>query len=138
MISNLFWLTDAQMDRLRPFFSRSRGTPRLDDRRVLSGIIFINLNCLRCCDAPWENGPPQTLYNRCKRCSAMGVFTRMMESLAAEGTEQKTNTTFAHYTIRPQGSEDKYSGCWSRTIITFSVYLTISSGVTFVRSELSL
>jgi transposase len=40
-MSNLFWLTDAQMARLEPFFPKSHGKPRVDDRRVLSGIIFI-------------------------------------------------------------------------------------------------
>jgi hypothetical protein len=38
-MSNLFWLTEAQMDRLRPFFPKSHGRPRVDDRRVLSGIM---------------------------------------------------------------------------------------------------
>ena len=37
MMSNLFWLTEAQMARLRSFFSKSHGKPRVDDRRVLSG-----------------------------------------------------------------------------------------------------
>jgi transposase len=46
-MSNLFWLTDAQMARLQPFFPKSHGKPRVDDRRVLSGIIFINRNGLR-------------------------------------------------------------------------------------------
>lgn len=35
------------MERLRPFFSRGHGKPRMDDRRVLSGIIFVNRNGLR-------------------------------------------------------------------------------------------
>ena len=30
-MSNLFWLTEAQMDRLRPFFPKSHGRPRVDD-----------------------------------------------------------------------------------------------------------
>jgi transposase len=42
MLSNLFWLTDEQMERLKPFFPKSHGMPRVDDRRVLSGIIYIN------------------------------------------------------------------------------------------------
>ena len=67
MMSNLFWLTDEQMGRLRPFFPKSHGKPRVDDRRVLSGIIFINRNGLRWCDAPREYGPPKTLYNRWKQ-----------------------------------------------------------------------
>lgn len=41
-MSNLFWLTEAQMTRLRSFFPNSHGRPRIDDMRVLSGIIFIN------------------------------------------------------------------------------------------------
>jgi transposase len=51
-MNNLFWLTDAQLARLQPFFPKSHGRPRVDDRRVLSGIIFINRNGLRWCDAP--------------------------------------------------------------------------------------
>ena len=31
MMSNLFWLTEAQMARLRPFFPKSHGRPRVDD-----------------------------------------------------------------------------------------------------------
>ncbi len=71
IMSNLIWLTDEQMDRLRPFFPKSHGKPRVDDRRVLSGIIFINRNGLRWCDAPREYGPPKTLYNRWKRWGDM-------------------------------------------------------------------
>ena len=89
MMSNLYWLTDEQMERLRPFFPKSHGKPRVDDRRVLSGIIFINRNGLRWCDAPREYGPPKTLYKRWKRWGDMGVFARMMEGLASEGTDQK-------------------------------------------------
>ena len=64
LMSNLFWLTDAQMVRLEPFFPKSHGRPRVDDRPVLSGMIFFNRNGLRWCDAPREYGPPKTLYNR--------------------------------------------------------------------------
>ncbi|MEQ9587337.1 MAG: transposase, partial [Parvibaculaceae bacterium] len=65
-MSDLFWLSDAQMARLEPFFPKSHGKPRVDDRRVLSGIIFINRNGLRWRDAPKEYGPHKTLYNRWK------------------------------------------------------------------------
>ncbi len=97
MMSNLFWLSDAQVERLRPFFPKSHGKPRVDDRRVLSGIIFVNRNGLRWCDASREYGPPKTLYNRWKRWGDMGVFARMMEGLASEGTEQKTIMIDATY-----------------------------------------
>ena len=97
MMSNLFWLTDAQMARLRPFFPKSHGKPRVDDRRVLSGIIFINRNGLRWCDAPPEYGPPKTLYNRWKRWGDKGVFARIMEGLASEAAVPKTVIIDATY-----------------------------------------
>jgi len=40
------------MARLRPFFPKRHGKPRVDDRRVLSGIIVINRSGLRWCAAP--------------------------------------------------------------------------------------
>jgi hypothetical protein len=46
MMSDLFWLSEAQVDRLRQYFPKSRGKPRVDDRQVLSGIIFIQRNGL--------------------------------------------------------------------------------------------
>ena len=96
-MSNLFWLTDEQMARLRPFFPKSHGKPRVDDRRVLSGIIFINRNGLRWRDAPKEYGPSKTLYNRWKRWSDNGVFARIMVGLAAESAEHKTIMIDATY-----------------------------------------
>ena len=72
-MSNLFWLTDAQMARLQPFFPKSHGKPRV-----------INRNGLRWRDATKEYGPPKTLYNPWKRWGDKGIFARMMEGLAAE------------------------------------------------------
>ena len=56
-MSDLYWLTDEQMARLQPFFPKSHGRPRVVDRRVLSGIVSINRNGLRWCDAPSAYGP---------------------------------------------------------------------------------
>lgn len=96
-MSNLYWLSEAQMERLRPYFPKSRGRSRVDDRRFLSGIIFINRNGLRWCDAPAEYGPPKTLYNRWKRWSDMGVFARIMMGLANETPNNKTISIDATY-----------------------------------------
>jgi transposase len=89
-MSDLFWLTDAQMARLKPFFPKSHGKPRVDDKRVLSGIVFINRNGLRWRDAPAEYGPSKTLYNRWKRWSDKGIFAQMLLELS--GQEAKTDT----------------------------------------------
>ena len=89
-MSNLFWLTDDRIRRLEPFFPKSRGRARVDDRRVLSGIIFVYRNSLRWRDAPAVYGPHKTLYNRWIRWSRMGVFARMLIELAGQGQETKT------------------------------------------------
>ncbi|MFD1479709.1 transposase, partial [Paracoccus nototheniae] len=88
-MSDLFWLTAAQMARMAPFFPKSHGKPRVDDRRVLSGIIFIIRNGLRWRDAPTAYGPHKTLYSRWRRWSGKGIFARMMAGLAAEHGEEK-------------------------------------------------
>jgi len=51
-MSDQFWLTKAQLKRIEPFFHRTRGIPRVDDRRVVSGIIYVIRNGLRWRDAP--------------------------------------------------------------------------------------
>ena len=89
-MSDLYWLSDEQMARLQPYFPKSHGKPRVDDRRVLSGIVFVNRNGLRWCDAPKDYGPYKTLYNRWKRWGEKGIFLQMMEGLAAAGAEPKT------------------------------------------------
>lgn len=78
-MSNLFWLSDKKMARLRPFFPKSHGMPRVDDLQDLSGIIFFDRIGLRWCDVPKDYGPAKTLYNRWKRRGKIGVFVRMME-----------------------------------------------------------
>lgn len=62
-MSHLFWLTEAQMACLAPYLPKPCGKPRVDDRRVSIGFIFINRNGLRWRDAPKEYAPHKTLYN---------------------------------------------------------------------------
>ena len=42
MRRNLFWLNDEQWSRIQPLLPTDvRGKERLDDRRVISGIVFV-------------------------------------------------------------------------------------------------
>ena len=41
-MSDVFLLSERQMERIRPFFPLAHGVPRVDDRRVLSGIVYVN------------------------------------------------------------------------------------------------
>jgi transposase len=59
-----FWLSEAQFARLQPVLpNKPRGVPRVDDRRVISGIIHVVRGGLMWRDAPSVYGPPKTLCN---------------------------------------------------------------------------
>ena len=88
---DLILLSHAHMRRIEPFFPRSRGLARVDDRRVVSGIIDVIRNGLQWKDAPSGYGPHKTLYNRfvrwlgLRRGPRLGVFARIFAALAAGG-----------------------------------------------------
>lgn len=82
------------MARFRPYFPKNHRVPRVDDRRVLSGITFISRNGVRWRDAPKEYGPHKTLYNRWKRWSDIGGI---MMGLAAEAPDNKAVSIDATY-----------------------------------------
>ncbi len=73
------------MRRIEPHFPLSHGVPRVDDRRVILGIIFVIRNGLRWRDAPRDYGPHKTIYNRFIRWSRMGVFNKVFAALAKGG-----------------------------------------------------
>jgi len=83
LVSDVFMLSKAQMRRIGLYFPLSHGVPRVDDRRILSGIIFVVRNGLRWRDAPAAYGAHKTIYNRLIRWSRMGVFNRIFAALSA-------------------------------------------------------
>ena len=84
-MNELFMLSEAQMRRIAPYFPLSHGIPRVDDRLIVSAIIFVIKNGLRWRDAPRTYGPHKTIYNRFIRWSRLGVFDRIFANLAGEG-----------------------------------------------------
>jgi transposase len=80
-MNNLYWLNEDQMSRIKIYFPPSHGIKRVDDRRVLSGIIHVLRNGMRWSDAPEVYGPHKTLYNRFMRWSKMGVFDCILRAL---------------------------------------------------------
>jgi len=82
-----FLLSPAQMRRIRPYFPLSHGVPRVDDRRVISGIVFVIKGGHHRRDAPPGYGLHKTLYNRFVRWSRMGVFDRIFAALAGAAGE---------------------------------------------------
>jgi transposase len=81
-----FWLTDAQFARIEPHLPiDTRGKPRVDDRRVISGIVHVLKSGGRWIDAPPDYGPRTTLYNRYVRWAAKGVWIDLFHALASAG-----------------------------------------------------
>lgn len=81
-----FWLNETQFDRIRPHLpNKTRGVARVDDRRVISGIIHVLQSGCRWCDAPGSYGPHKTLYNRFVRWAEKGIWDKLFHHLAAAG-----------------------------------------------------
>lgn len=79
-----FWLTDEQFAKIAPPLPNdTRGRERVDDQRVISGIVHVLKSGGR-----WTDAPPEiyrlkkTLYNRFVRWAAKGVWVRLFETLA--------------------------------------------------------
>lgn len=64
VISDLLLLSEGQMARIAPYFPLAHSVPRVDDRRVVSGIVYVIKHGLQWKDAPKDYGPHKTLYNR--------------------------------------------------------------------------
>ena len=102
MSDHHFWLSEAQFGRLEPLLpNKPRGVPRVDDRRVISGIIHVIRGGLMWRDAPAAYGPPKTLYNRFIRWSRIGVFDRIFATLAGESAAASAASNGAEYARSP-------------------------------------
>ena len=86
MDRDCFWLTDAQFAKIAPHLpADTRGKARVDDRRVISGIVHVLKSGGRWVDAPAVYGPRKTLYNRFVRWAAKGVWVNLFRVLASAG-----------------------------------------------------
>ena len=86
MRSNLFWLSDAQWERIeRHLPTDVRGVERADDRCVISGIVHVLKSGCRWRDCPPEYGPSTTVYNRFVRWAERGIWENLFRQLAGRG-----------------------------------------------------
>ncbi len=91
MSDHHFWLSDAQFARIQPLLpNKVRGVRRVDDRKVISDIVYVIRSGLIWQDAPTCYGPHKKLYNRFFRWSEAGVFDRILQALAAESAATGT------------------------------------------------
>ncbi|WP_152096277.1 IS5 family transposase [Rhizobium dioscoreae] len=88
-MSDLFLLSERQMALIEPYFPLAHGIPRVDDRRVISGIVYVIKHGMQWKDAPKDYGPHKTLYNRFIRWSRLGVFDRIFAALTVDGAKSE-------------------------------------------------
>lgn len=85
-MSALFWLSDDAWTAIEPHLPRNQpGARRVDDRRVISGILHVLKTGCRWKDCPVDYGPPTTIYNRFNRWSGRRLWTDILEALVAKG-----------------------------------------------------
>ncbi|SDY00067.1 Transposase [Albimonas donghaensis] len=76
-------LTDREWAIIQPLLpQKSRGVPRVDDRRVINGILWRFRAGTPWRDVPERYGPRTTLYNRFARLRAAGVWDRILEAIS--------------------------------------------------------
>lgn len=114
-MSDLFYLTDTQMEKIEQYFPKSRGIPRVDDRMVLSGIIHVLKNGLKWSHLPEGYGSHKTVYNRFVRWSEAGIFVNILEGLAGTfqpGEQAMIDATFlkVHRTAASLKKGDQKAG----------------------------
>ena len=86
MRKKLFWLSDKQWARIERYLPTDvRGVPRVDDRRVISGIVHVLRSGCRWCDCPEAYGPYTTIYNRFVRWARRGIWENLFRKLSANG-----------------------------------------------------
>ena len=91
MMADLFWLSDAQWTVIGPFMPTNQpGAHRVDDRRVLSGIVHVLKTGMRWRDCLDAYGPATTIYNRYNRWSHRGFWHAMLAALARAGWVAET------------------------------------------------
>ena len=85
-MSARFWLDDDAWAVLEPLLPQNQpGARRVDDRRVISGIIHVLRSGCPWRDCPREYGPCTTIYNRFNRWSRRRIWQRLLAALVDAG-----------------------------------------------------
>ena len=104
-MADQFWLSEAQFARLQPRLPTApRGGRRVDDRRVISGIVHVLQSGCRWRAAPPVYGPSKTLYNRFVRWARKGVWEGVFTALATAGGPPETLMLDATYVKVPRAA----------------------------------
>ena len=94
-------LTEREWSAIQPVLpNKSRGVPRVDDRRVLSGIFWVLRSGCPWRHLPKQYGPSSTCYNRYMRWRRAGIWDQIMAAIA-EDCDAETATATPNAPTRP-------------------------------------
>jgi len=94
----LFWLSDEAWAAIEPHLPKNQpGARRVDDRRVISGILHVLKVGCRWCDCPADYGPSTTVYNRFNRWSHRGFWVTLLDALVDTGAVTKSTSIDSTY-----------------------------------------
>ena len=94
----LFWLSDEAWSAIEPHLPKNQpGARRVDDRRVISGIVHVLKVGCRWCDCPADYGPSTTVYNRFNRWSRRGFWLKLLNALVDAGAVTQSTAIDSTY-----------------------------------------
>lgn len=97
-MSHLFWLSDEAWAAIEPHLPKNQpGARRVDDRRVISGILHVLKTGCRWRDCPREYGPHTTIYNRFNRWSRRRLWTGILDALVEAGALTESTAIDSSY-----------------------------------------
>lgn len=118
----LFWLSDEAWAAIEPHLPRNQpGARRVDDRRVISGIVHVLKVGCRWCDCPADYGPSTTIYNRFNRWSRRGFWLKLLDALVDAGVVAKSTAIDSTYIKAQRAAFGGKGGARSRRSVAHAV-----------------
>ncbi len=118
----LFWLSDEAWAAIEPHLPNNQpGARRVDDRRVISGIVHVLKVGCRWCDCPADYGPSTTIYNRFNRWSRRGFWLKLLDALVNVGVVAKSTAIDSTYIKAQRAAFGGKGGARSRRLAVHAV-----------------
>ena len=118
----LFWLSDEAWAAIEPHLPKNQpGARRVDDRRVISGILHVLKVGCRWCDCPADYGPSTTVYNRFNRWSRRGFWLKLLDALVEAGAVTRSTAIDSTYVKAQRAAFGAKGGARTRRSVARAV-----------------
>jgi transposase len=111
----LYWLSDDAWAAIEPHLPTDQpGARRVDDRRVISGIVHVLKVGCRWWDYPADYGPSTTICKRFNRWSRRGFWLMLLDALADADVVTRITATDSTYIKAQRAAFGAKGGARSR------------------------